>query len=70
MSDVSKAQAKDLNGASAGHVEPTPEHNGIDQIAARAGVETSGEEPLHTKEVLEQRDQERWQLDPDSAQDV
>lgn len=68
MSDVSRAQATDLNGAKAGEVEPTPEHS-IDKIASKAGVEMSEGETLHTKETLEQRDQERWQLDPDSAQD-
>lgn len=68
MSDVSREQATDLNGAKAGDLEPRPEHNDIDNIAANAGIETPGEEALHTKEKLEQRDQQRWQLDPDSAQ--
>jgi len=67
MGNVSKAQATDMNGATAGHVEPMPEHNNIDEIAANAGVEMSEGEPLHTKEILENRDEQRWQLDPDSA---
>jgi hypothetical protein len=69
MSDVSKAQATDLNGAKAGDLEPRPEHS-IDNIAAEAGVEMSEGEALHTQATLEQRDQERWELDPDSAQDL
>ncbi|MEO0374146.1 MAG: DUF6335 family protein [Cyanobacteria bacterium P01_A01_bin.17] len=69
MSDISRAQAADLNGAKAGEVEPTPEHS-IDNIAAKAGVEMPAGEVLHTQEKLEQRDQERWQLDPESAQDL
>lgn len=68
MSDVSRANSTDLNGAKAGNVEPRPNHS-IDNIAAKAGVETPPEEALHTQEKLEQRDQERWQLDPDSAHD-
>ena len=69
MSEASQANAIDLNGAKAGDVEPNPEHS-IDNIAAKAGVEVPPEEALHTQEKLEQRDQERWQLDPDSAQSL
>ncbi|KAI9132283.1 DUF6335 family protein [Acaryochloris sp. CCMEE 5410] len=59
MSESTKANATDLNGASAGHIEPVPEQNSIDEIAAKAGVEVPEEEPLHIKETLEQRDQQR-----------
>lgn len=69
MSDATRAQAIDLNGAKAGSVEPTPEHS-IDNIATKAGIQMSEGEVLHTQETLEKRDENRWQLDPDSAQDL
>lgn len=59
MSEGTKARAVDLNGASAGHIEPMPEQNNIDEIAAEAGIEVPEEEPLHIKETLEQHDQQR-----------
>jgi hypothetical protein len=68
MSDANRAQATDLNGAKAGELEPGPEHS-IDNIATEAGVEMPEGEALHTQETLEQRDQARWEMDPDSAQE-
>ncbi|MGF1491232.1 MAG: DUF6335 family protein [Microcoleaceae cyanobacterium] len=53
--------------------QPTAEEHGLglndtEHIADQAGVEIPDEVPLDVKGTLEERDEHRWQLDPDSAQ--
>ncbi|PPT05992.1 hypothetical protein CKA32_004464 [Geitlerinema sp. FC II] len=48
--------------------KPMVERRGVDNMAAEVGAELEPEEPLHLKDKLEKRDEERWQLDADSAQ--
>ncbi|NJO45578.1 MAG: hypothetical protein HC835_08055 [Oscillatoriales cyanobacterium RM2_1_1] len=43
--------------------------NDTEHIADMAGVAIPEGEELQVQETLENRDQERWQLDPDSAAD-
>ena len=52
-------KAKDLSGAAAGYEEPDPEMNTVDALAKEAGLELDDEEPLHTEEILEERDKNR-----------
>ena len=33
------------------------------------GLEIDDDEPLHTNEILEERDDARWELDPRSSED-
>ncbi len=49
--------------------EPFPERHDVDRLADAIGVEMDDSQPLEMKEKLEERDRERWQLDPDSAED-
>ncbi len=69
MSDSVREQAKDMNGAIAGKVNPDPNVDNVDAIAEKTGVEYEPEEALHTQAKLAERDRQRWQLDPDSAAD-
>ncbi|MGC9504284.1 DUF6335 family protein [Baaleninema sp.] len=48
--------------------KPMVDRQGVDDMATEAGAELAPEEPLHLKDKLEERDEERWQLDADSAQ--
>lgn len=43
--------------------------NNIDQMAEAAGVETNDFESLRIKDKVAKRDSNRYQLDPDSAED-
>lgn len=62
-------QAKVIPDQPVAATEPFPERHDVDQLADTMGVEIANEEPVKMKEKLEQRDQNRWQLDPDSAAD-
>lgn len=63
-----KQKATDGQGAFAGNLEPTPDRDTISSLAKAVGVEIPAGEPVRTKSVLDERDDNRWELDPDSAQ--
>ncbi len=44
-----------------------PEQNDIDELGEAAGIEIPDGGILHTTEMLEHRDTDRWELDPDSG---
>jgi Family of unknown function (DUF6335) len=48
---------------------PTPDQNVTEEIEAAVGLEMNDTELLHTNEILEHRDDARWELDPMSADD-
>lgn len=48
-----------------GHA-PTPDQDQVDEIGEAMGITYEDEEPLHTEEKLQQRDRERWELNPAS----
>ncbi|MGB3536102.1 MAG: DUF6335 family protein [Microcoleaceae cyanobacterium] len=62
-------QAKVIPDQPVAATEPIPERHDVDDIASEMGVEIANEEPVQMKEKLDQRDEQRWQLDPDSAED-
>jgi Family of unknown function (DUF6335) len=46
-----------------------PEQNDIDGLGDAAGVDLPDYGMLHTTQMLERRDLDRWELDPDSVAD-
>jgi hypothetical protein len=52
-----------------GGTAPTPDQDVTEEIAAAVGIEMKDDEPLHTNEILEERDDARWELDPMSSDD-
>lgn len=57
----------DANGEEAGSgTTPTPDENVVDEVGGAMGVSYSDSEPLDTNEKLEQRDDNRWDMDPAS----
>jgi len=52
----------------AGGMAPTPDQDRVDEIGAAYGIDYADDEPLHTEEKLSERDQYRWELDPQSAE--
>lgn len=53
----------------AGGMAPTPDQDRVDDIGEAYGITYEDDEPLRTGEKLEKRDAERWELDPESAED-
>jgi len=52
-----------------GGTTTTPDWNVVDEMAASVGIEMPNGGILHTSEILEHRDTDRWELDPESAED-
>jgi Family of unknown function (DUF6335) len=52
-----------------GGSSPTPDQSVTEEIAAAVGVEINDAAFLRTNEMLEQRDDRRWELDPTSSED-
>jgi hypothetical protein len=50
-----------------GGTTAVPSHNDTELLAAATGIEIPDETPLHFKEMMEERDLDRWELDEDSA---
>ncbi|MEG4251905.1 DUF6335 family protein [Microcoleus sp. AT3-A2] len=54
---------------SVGGTAPTPDLDIVDELGAAAGIELPDGAILHTTDMLEHRDESRWELDPSSAED-
>ncbi|MEG3903463.1 DUF6335 family protein [Microcoleus sp. B4-C5] len=54
---------------SVGGTAPTPDLDLVDELGAAAGIEMPDGAILHTTDMLEHRDESRWELDPSSAED-
>ncbi|MBN3871243.1 DUF6335 family protein [Nostoc sp. JL33] len=46
-----------------------PEQNVTEELEAAVGLEMDDSEFLHTNDILEKRDGDRWELDPKSSED-
>ncbi len=63
-------QVEDAVGDEAvGGTAPTPDQNVTDELGAAVGLPMNDQTFLHTNDILEQRDDSRWELDPMSADD-
>lgn len=49
---------------------PTPDQDVVDEIGEALGITYESDEPLAGAEKLEERDRERWELDPASEEDL
>jgi Family of unknown function (DUF6335) len=54
---------------SIGGTVTTPDWNDVEDLAVSVGIGIPDRELLHTNEILEHRDTDRWELDPQSAED-
>jgi hypothetical protein len=61
--------AGDVGDESVGGTMPTPDQDNVDQLGEAAGLEFEDNEPLDIDEKLGRRDEQRWELDPASAED-
>lgn len=48
---------------------PTPDQDNVDEIGEALGVTYQPDEPIHTTEKIERRDDDRWELNPASSED-
>ncbi|PZO16813.1 MAG: hypothetical protein DCF25_11975 [Leptolyngbya foveolarum] len=62
-----KQAAVDGKSAYAGNAWTEPTDMGVDKMGTEAGLDVQPEEPLAIAEELSERDEERYELNPDSA---
>ncbi|PPS45069.1 DUF6335 family protein [Chroococcidiopsis sp. TS-821] len=67
--DAAWDQADVAGEEAVGGTAPTPDQNVVDEIGAAVGLDMAEEEYVHTTEVLNIRDDRRWELDPQSSED-
>jgi len=53
---------------SVGGENPTPDQNIVEDLGRAVGLIYEDNEPLHTAEKIEFRDENRWELDPASSE--
>jgi hypothetical protein len=64
--DAMDYQAQVVGEEAIGGTTPTPDQNNVDEIAAAVGLDPEPEQPLAVTDEIYRRDDQRFELDPDS----
>jgi Family of unknown function (DUF6335) len=67
--DANYEQANAVGDESVGGTVITPDMDIVDDLGKAVGLEMDDENFLHTEEILEHRDDQRWELEPKSSED-
>lgn len=67
--DAAWDQAATVGDEAVGGTVATPDQDIVDEIGAAVGLEMDDYAFLRTNEILEERDDRRWELDPTSSED-
>ncbi len=67
--DADWQDADTVGDEAVGGTAPTPDQNIVDELGAAVGLEMSDRASLRTTEILEERDDHRWEDDPMSSED-
>jgi Family of unknown function (DUF6335) len=67
--DANYWQAEADGDESVGGTAPTPDMDIVDNLGKAVGLEMDDQAFLRTNEILEQRDNRRWELEPTSSED-
>jgi Family of unknown function (DUF6335) len=67
--DANYEQAYSGGDESVGGTVVTPDMDIVDDLGKAVGLEMNDRNFLHTSEILEQRDERRWELEPKSSED-
>ena len=67
--DAAWEQAAVVGDEAVGGTAPTPDQDIVDEIGAAVGLEMDDHAFLRTNDILEERDDRRWELDPLSSED-
>lgn len=67
--DANLEDAETTGEEAVGGTTPTPDQDVVEELAAAVGIEMNDRSFLRTHDMLEQRDDQRWELDPMSAED-
>ncbi|MEB3830697.1 DUF6335 family protein [Phormidium sp. CCY1219] len=64
--DAAWSEAENTGEEVVGGTAPTPDKNVVDELGAAVGLERDDRQPIQTEDRMEQRDSDRWELDPQS----
>lgn len=67
--DTNYEQANAVGDESVGGTAPTPDMDIVDNLGRAVGLEMNDANFLHTEEILQQRDDRRWEMEPRSSED-
>lgn len=67
--DANYEQANAVGDEAVGGTAATPDQDIVDELGAAVGLEMADQEWLHTDEILNVRDDRRWELEPKSSED-
>ncbi len=67
--DVDADLASTVGEEAVGGTAPTPGQTNVDEIAASAGIEMYDQQDQYASEMLNTRDDRRWELEPKSSED-
>ncbi len=67
--DANWQEAAMVGDEAVGGTVPTPDQDNVDELGAAVGLEMNDQAFLRTNDILEQRDDQRWELDPKSSED-
>ncbi|NJR40734.1 MAG: hypothetical protein HC781_20255 [Leptolyngbyaceae cyanobacterium CSU_1_4] len=67
--DANYEQANAVGDESVGGTVSTPDMDIVDNLGRAVGLEMDDANFLHTKDILEQRDDHRWEMEPRSSED-
>lgn len=67
--DAAWDQANDAGEETVGGTAVTPDQDVVDEIGEALGITYEDDEPLQTADKIAKRDQERWELDAESAEE-
>jgi Family of unknown function (DUF6335) len=59
----------DVGDETVGGSAPTPDQDVVEELGEAIGLTYEDNEPLHTREKVQERDRKRWELDPASSED-
>lgn len=66
--DANYEDAETVGEEAVGGEAPTPDQDIVEDLAAAVGIQTDDRSFLRTNDMLEERDNHRWELDPMSAE--
>lgn len=64
--DAAWSEAENTGEEVVGGTAATPDKNVVDELGAAVGLERDDRQPIQTEDRMEQRDSDRWELDPQS----
>lgn len=67
--DANYEQAYAVGDEAVGGTAPTPDQDVVDELGAAVGLNIDDKNFMHANDIMEQRDERRWEMEPKSSED-